>query len=371
MLPGPRLRPRAALGQPALNGRALFVVVPGCNQQEGHRTSSGVLPPQLHRVCKGLATALRNVPIETPRGFAVIETRPGCPPWHLVGIFRLHFAIEVGQVILSPVAAICCKAFFPWVYPCVETAERSCGGTGLVFIDEQGGMGPFIGGCPNSVPIGMPSFRENENNRPSVVREVSLMARCSWRKIGFVELVKRGKSIVGRLGLFFLGFVIHHRNVEVFFGGDGLDQGVAAIKKGLTIAVPVDHEPRNSQSLGLINLLADHNRIMRGIANRNVPGMTNPGLIARQSSWRSLGTGHTRLQFLAQTRMRARLRQHENNQCANHPVTILHRRSVLRGPASTLGCSEPRNSRSLRRRASSLIAGLRIRRAASRAESIP
>ena len=102
------------------------------------------------------------------------------------------------QIILSPVAPICCKAIFPRVYPCVETVETRRDRARLIFIDQQRGMRPSVGRRPHSIPIGMPALGENENHGPSVVREISLMSRCIRRKISFVELVKSGESIVGR-----------------------------------------------------------------------------------------------------------------------------------------------------------------------------
>src|SRR6202021_455807 len=77
---GPRLparRGRVAVGQAALNRRALFVIVPGGDQQEGHGMLGGVLAGQFRGVGKSLAAALRDVPVQAPGSFAVVKARPG------------------------------------------------------------------------------------------------------------------------------------------------------------------------------------------------------------------------------------------------------------------------------------------------------
>ena len=266
------------------------------------------------------------MPVQPPRSFAVVEPGPGCSHGNLVRIFRLHFAIEIVQVIFSPVAAIFRPPFFPGVDPGIKTIEIGGERTGMIFVDKQRGVSPFVGRGPHSIPVGVPAFWKNKNHRPSLIGEIGRAPRRIRRKIGFVELVESRESVVRRLRLFIVRFVIHHRNMKVLFGGNGLDQGITAIKKGFTIPIPVDHEPGNSQRLGLINLLTNHNRIMRGIAHRNVPGMPKPRLIDCQNLWRSLSGSQrwrTPPQFLAQARMRARLRQREKHQRRDYPIATI------------------------------------------------
>ena len=86
------------------------------------------------------------------------------------------------------------------------------------------------------------------------------------------------ESFVGR-SIFLAGFVIHHRNLELLIGSLSLHQGVAAIDEGLPVPVPVHHKRGNSQGFRVANLTAYRSGILRGIADGDVLGMSEPGFV--------------------------------------------------------------------------------------------
>ena len=77
----------AAALNPFFDCGALFVIVPGRNQQKGHVVVGRMLAPQVEGIGKGLAAARGDMPVEPPRSFAVVETGPGASYGNLVGIF--------------------------------------------------------------------------------------------------------------------------------------------------------------------------------------------------------------------------------------------------------------------------------------------
>src|SRR5580700_10480736 len=125
--------------------------------------SGVVLPPQLHRVFKRLPTALRHMPVKTPRGFAIVEASPSSTHGNLVGMLRLHLGIEAFEVISSPIAAVRCPSAFPRIDPRVKPIERrgEQRGTGVVFVDKQWRRIPLIDCHTHAVPVGMGSLRKN------------------------------------------------------------------------------------------------------------------------------------------------------------------------------------------------------------------
>src|SRR5204863_2475428 len=76
VLPRPASASRRPCGglaffQTAFNGSALFVVIPGCNQEEGKGIVRGiVVTTQLHSVLKRLSAALRHVAVQAPRSLS-------------------------------------------------------------------------------------------------------------------------------------------------------------------------------------------------------------------------------------------------------------------------------------------------------------
>ena len=135
---GYRLAP--AVIDSLLDCGALFVIIPGPDQQKRHGMLGGVLPPQVESVGKGLAAARRDVPVKSPGCFAVIETRPR----------RLRRRSYQG---IS--TAWCCRSSFRYcspqllplppldrVDPCVVAVDGCRELAGGIFIDEQGRLMP-------------------------------------------------------------------------------------------------------------------------------------------------------------------------------------------------------------------------------------
>src|SRR5580693_10745130 len=85
-----------------------------------------VLMPQVGSVGKGLATPRGYMPVKSPGRLAVVETGPRGPDNNLVGIFRLHCLIEIAQILLSPVTAVCRPPVSSRAYPGVEAIECVC-----------------------------------------------------------------------------------------------------------------------------------------------------------------------------------------------------------------------------------------------------
>jgi hypothetical protein len=135
-----RLGSLPAGGEAALDGRTLFVIVPGFDQDEGNRlTGRNVLPPEIERVLERLAALGGYVPVQAPAGLAIVKTGPGPSDDELVRVFRHHCLVELAQVLLSPVRAIRRPSFDPGI----ETIYRLCVLAGQVFTDQQWRMLPF------------------------------------------------------------------------------------------------------------------------------------------------------------------------------------------------------------------------------------
>ena len=172
-------------------------------------------------------------------------------------------------------------SLLPRLYPCVIAVERRRKWARRVFIDQQGRLRPFVNFGADPVPIGVLSIGKDKDHWPAIISKVGLATRSVQGKIRFVEQLEIFNRLVRR-PFVILGFVVHHRNMEFLFAGDGLQQGIAAIDKGFSIAIPIHDKPGNPQGLGVADLLANDNGIVRGIVDGDVPGMAEPCFIDGQ-----------------------------------------------------------------------------------------
>src|SRR6266852_4693558 len=91
----PNLKLRTAVRHPGLNGGALFVVVPGNNEQEGKRTGIIVVAAvEAQGFFKSLAAARVHAAVARPSGTGVVKARPGGAHGNLARIVRDHLRIK-------------------------------------------------------------------------------------------------------------------------------------------------------------------------------------------------------------------------------------------------------------------------------------
>src|SRR6266496_4122751 len=180
-----------------------------------------MLMKHFERIFEGLAAATVHATVQAPGGLAVIETWPDAAhnyfPWALP-----HPSIESFKVFLTPVVRIGRRAM-AHVYPRIEAIEvvrilrRR-----LIFVDQNRRVLPLIHSFADTVPIRTATFRENENDRTSLIRDVGV-ARGRLRSdviaIGLIEglerIVRGGPVVLGH-------FVVHQANFEVVFCRDAL-----------------------------------------------------------------------------------------------------------------------------------------------------
>ena len=115
----------------------------------------------------------------------------------------------------------------------------------------------------DAVPVRMAAFGEDEDHGPPAILEIRLTAARVRRQVFLMKRFKGSQRVVGHLLGGLARFVKHHRNIEVLFGGDGLDQGITFVQKRLPVPVPVHHESGNTQVFRRFDLLLDHDWILR------------------------------------------------------------------------------------------------------------
>src|SRR5262249_22008340 len=116
-----------AMSDAALDVGALFVVVPGHDEQVRHWivVVIGVMAEDTQRVFKCLAAAVGHVAVQGPGGVRVVETGPHGADRNLVGMVLLHAPVEGFQVVLAVVAAVAGPAVFSRLHPGIKTDRES------------------------------------------------------------------------------------------------------------------------------------------------------------------------------------------------------------------------------------------------------
>src|SRR5581483_10906616 len=94
-----------------------------------------------------------------------------------------------------------------------------------------------------------------------------------------VGLVHSLQCVVSSAAGVLFGFIVHERDVKTGLTRHVLQQGIAAINVGLPVAVPVGGKGVNAHLFGLLNLLAKHCRVLRGVTDINVIVGAEPWLV--------------------------------------------------------------------------------------------
>ena len=105
---------------------------------------------------------------------------------------------------------------------------------------------------------------------------------CMRADVTVVGVLQIGEDGVGCAGGLAVVFVVHDRDLETFFGGDLLHQGVRLVFEVVMLSVPVDDERRDAKLLGLINLLLHDHAVLRRVADIDVAGLSEPWQIGGQ-----------------------------------------------------------------------------------------
>ncbi len=80
------------------------------------------------------------------------------------------------------------------------------------------------------------------------------------------------------MSVVFLSFVVHKRDVKMFFACDLLHECIGTIKKRMPQSIPINREGVNPQVLGLFDLFANHLRIVAGVINFDMVRIPEPRL---------------------------------------------------------------------------------------------
>src|SRR5258708_6556201 len=131
------LVPGIAVIDAPLYGGALFVVVPGLNQQVGRSILRTIITPEdAQSIFKGPSAPVRHFTISAPGCPCIIKTRPNRPYRDLIGMMLGHVAVEIIEIVAAPVAAIGRPSTFPGLHPGIATIKRPGIFGTLIFVNQ-------------------------------------------------------------------------------------------------------------------------------------------------------------------------------------------------------------------------------------------
>src|SRR5215471_8004809 len=85
-----------------------------------------------------------------------------------------HVAVEIAQIVVTPIAAVACPAATARLDPGIEAIEGIQKLAAFVFVKKEGGIGPAAGSLAHAVPIGAGIFGKDEYHRLPVVAEIGV-----------------------------------------------------------------------------------------------------------------------------------------------------------------------------------------------------
>src|SRR5215469_14635297 len=187
---------RTATGDTVFYCSPFLIVIPGCDQQEGHGVRRAVVFFEYSKsVLERLSATRVNVAIQTPGCTGVIESRPYRADCDLVGMFRLHPLVEGFKVALAPLLSVARPTFGSGVNPgilavkCIRVLRRR-----FIFIYEEWRRFPAAYHLAYLVPVRVGSLRKNENHGLALIEEVGVPSSSLGADVAFVrhvECVKR------------------------------------------------------------------------------------------------------------------------------------------------------------------------------------
>ena len=105
----------------------------------------------------------------------------------------------------------------------------------------------------------------------TLISDVGFVPRGVRSDVGEISFVESIERLGGRLAVIFLRFVVHETDVEIIFGGNLLQQRVAAIFEWSSGPVPIYGKRIDPHLFCFLNLLAQDRRIQGRISNVDVP----------------------------------------------------------------------------------------------------
>src|ERR1700730_14145956 len=91
----------------ALNGGALFVVVPGFDHHKWQGMGGvKIAIVEVQRVLESFPAAVRHVTIQSPFCSRIVEARPGSTDGNLVGMLVAHVLVEIVQILFAPITSV-------------------------------------------------------------------------------------------------------------------------------------------------------------------------------------------------------------------------------------------------------------------------
>ena len=100
------------------------------------------------------------------------------------------------------------------------------------------------------------------------------------RDVAIVRVLEVHHGGIGRPARIAIVLVIHDRRLEVLLGGDLLHPRVTAVLELVASAIPVHDEGVNPQLLCLVDLFLQYHAVLRGVADVDVAGSSEPRLVS-------------------------------------------------------------------------------------------
>src|SRR5258708_15625885 len=142
-------------GRLPFNGGSFFVVVPSLNHKKGKRAGTVVvLPEDAHSFIQRFPALPLDMTIESPFRGRIVEAWPGAAYGNLIGMFVLHGAVKILEILLSPIASVGRPSSRTRLHPGVGSrkiiGELRCR---LIFVDQQWRSFPAIAVFTNTGPV--------------------------------------------------------------------------------------------------------------------------------------------------------------------------------------------------------------------------